>query len=330
MSESNSAAVDRARRMPNVQTVLGPVPVHSLGVTLAHEHLRTRHEGVTLQFPHLYDEAAAEDRIVTLLLKCKAVGLCSYCDATVMGLGRDVGLMIRVAQRTGINIIAATGAYTFDALPPYFAGRGVEELADAFVRDLTVGIQGTSARAGFIKCATDAPGLTDGVVKVLRAAGQASAATGSPIMTHSVPALRNGLDQLSILVSEGVPPGSIVIGHSGDSSDIDYLSELAEQGAVLGMDRFGMDDLISAADRETTIVELVARGFGKQIVLSHDHSIVRDLLFARNVTASRLNWITTYVLESVIPSLEGRGLAPDQVEAMVVSNVHRWLQPYSG
>ena len=36
----------------------------------------------------------------------------------------------------------------------------------------------------------------------------------------------------------------LIIGHCGDSEDLDYLRELMDAGATIGMDRFGMEHVL--------------------------------------------------------------------------------------
>lgn len=310
-----------------VETVLGPVPASELGRTLVHEHLRTRHETVSTQFPHLYDDERTTALIVERLRTAREHGLDSYCDATVAGLGRDVRLMQRVARASGVRVLAGTGLYTFDTLPGYFAHRDADRLADAFVHDIAVGIQGTDARAAFIKCATDVQGITPGVEQVLRASARAHRRTGAPIVTHSVPATGNGLDQLDVFADEGVRLDAVLVGHCGDSDDVGYLERLVARGARLGMDRYGMVDRLSFERRNATVVELCRRGHSERIMLSQDHSIVRDVLYPTAVLAQRDQWSTTVVLDRVLGELVAAGVAADAVAAMVAGNVHDWLTP---
>ena len=221
----------------------------------------------------------------------------------------------------------ATGCYTFDAIPTYFAHRDIDVMAEAFVHDLTVGMQGTDAKAAYLKCATDEPGITANVEKVLRAVGRAHRATGAPIMTHSVPALRNGLDQLNVFEDEGADLRSVMIGHCGDTTDVDYLEEIARRGASLGMDRYGMSDRLPFKARTATIMEMCRRGLADRIMLAQDHSIVRDIIIPESQLAQRSEWSTHLVLARVLPELVLQGLEQDVALAMVRENVHRWLTP---
>jgi phosphotriesterase-related protein len=310
-----------------INTVLGPATPAELGITLAHEHLRTRQEPMYVQFPHLYDDDQAAAAILAELAHAREFGLQSYCDATAPGLGRDVRFAQRIARESGIRILMASGYYTFDAIPSYFAHRDADVMAEAFVHDLTVGMQGTDAKAAYMKCATDEQGITANVEKVLRAVARAHRATGAPIVTHSVPALHNGLDQLDVFEDEGVDPRSVMIGHCGDTTDVDYLEEIVRRGALLGMDRYGMSDRLATEDRNATILELCRRGHADRILLGHDHSIVRDIILPESQLAQRPEWSTHLVLERILPELVKQGLDQDLALAMVRENVHRWLTP---
>lgn len=60
-------------------------------------------------------------------------------------------------------------------------------MTELFVRDITEGIADTGVKAAILKCATDEPGPTPGVERVLRAVAQAHRQTGVPITTTPMP-----------------------------------------------------------------------------------------------------------------------------------------------
>src|SRR5205085_5015482 len=105
---------------------------------------------------------------------------------------------------------------------------GPEIMAEMFVRDITEGIANTGVKAAILKCATDRPGVTPGVERVLRAVAQAHRRTGVPISTHTDARTRRGLEQQRIFAEEGVDLSRVIIGHSGDTTDLDYLQELID------------------------------------------------------------------------------------------------------
>src|SRR5581483_3407319 len=249
-----------------IETVAGPISPGELGRTLVHEHLRTAREPVYVQFPHLDDESGAVGRVVEQVRTVQKKGVRTIVDPTVLGLDPRIRFVERVVRETGMQVAVATGAYIYEKLPPYFATRSADALADAFVHDIEVGVQGTAIKAAFIKCATDVAGVTPDVEKVLRAAARAHRRTGAPIMTHSYPPNGSGLEQQRIFKDEGVDLRQVQIGHSGDSDDLGYLRALADAGSFLGMDRFGMDDFLSTERRVATVVALVRNGYAGSLM----------------------------------------------------------------
>ena len=159
------------------------------------------------------------------LTELKAGGIDSILDPTALGLGRYIPRIAKLAAGLDLNILVATGLYTFDDLPHYWGRRtpgsgpnGSDPMVNLFVRDIVEGIAGTGIKAAIIKCATDRPGVTPGVERVLRACAKAHRATGAPITTHTQAASRRGLEQQAIFRSEGVDLGRVVIGHCGPES----------------------------------------------------------------------------------------------------------------
>ena len=220
--------------MATIETVQGPVDADELGVTLIHEHVRFRDEGVAEQWPGQYD---ADEELNAALEQVNAAaehGVRTIVEPTAMFGGRDVEFMREVAEETGVRLIPCTGIYTYDYLPHYFANRSEDQMAELFVEDIENGIQGTDIKAAFIKCAADEPGVTPNVEKVHRAAARASSQTGAPIMAHSRPASNTGPRQLEIFTEEGVDPEKVQIAHSGDTDDLDYIEGILDAGAYDG------------------------------------------------------------------------------------------------
>ena len=155
--------------MSVVQTVQGPVDADQLGLVLAHEHVRFRDEAVAAEWPDRYDEQAELDAALEAVEAAKSRGVQTIVEPTAMFGGRDVRFMKRVADETGVRILACTGIYSYDYLPHYFENRDVDAMADHFISDIEQGIQGTDIKAAFLKCAADAAGVTEHVEKIHRA-----------------------------------------------------------------------------------------------------------------------------------------------------------------
>ena len=309
--------------MPQVNTVTGPIDTSALGFTLMHEHVFVLTEGVYANFPHLWDREARVSEAVRDLSEAKAHGVSTIVDLTVLGLGRDVATVREIARAAGMQIIVATGVYTYDELPHYFEGRPVEHMAECFVRDIEQGIQGTDVKAAVLKVATDEKGVTPGVEKALRGVAKAHRQTGVPISTHTHAGSKRGLDQQRIFKDEGVDLGRVVIGHSGDSEDIGYLEQLINAGSYIGMDRFGIDMFLPTDKRVATIVKLCERGHAGRMVLAHDASCHIDWFDNALIRQAAPRWNYQHIPDDVVPALRESGVSDADIRTMTFDNPRR-------
>ena len=315
--------------MPTVETTGGQVDVDELGLTLIHEHFRTTDEAGRFQFPHLYDEQAEWEAAIADANAVKGHGVRTVVEPSAMFLHRDAAFSKRVADESGLNVVLATGIYTYDHLPQVLVNRDEDGVAAIFVYEIENGIQNTGVKPAFIKCAADAPGVTPNVEKVHRAAARASKQTGKPIMAHSHPASGTGLEQMRIFTEEGVDPALVQIAHTGDTDDLDYIEKLLATGCWIGMDRYGLDIFLPTEKRNATVLALLERGYADRMFLSQDFCStidwfpreVQEFLKANEVP----DWSMTFLFETVIPELKKRGMSDDDLNQMMVENPKRWL-----
>lgn len=317
--------------MAEVQTVQGPIDADELGVTLVHEHVRFRDEAVAAEWPARYDEQLELDAALVAVGAAKDRGVRTIVDPTAMFGGRDVRFMKQVADRSGVRIVACTGIYSYDYLPHYFANRDVDVMADHFVEDIEIGVQGTEIRAAFLKCAADAAGVTENVEKIHRAVARASVQTGAPIMAHSMPAVATGPRQVEIFEEEGVDLAKVQIAHCGDSEDVDYIEALIEKGVYVGLDRYGLEMFLPIEKRNATAAELLRRGHVERLMISQDFCATIDWFppeaaeIFEGQGAIR-NWSMTLVFDEVVPALRELGALDDaSFQVVFVENPKRWL-----
>jgi phosphotriesterase-related protein len=327
--------------MPTVETVTGPIDAEKLGRTLAHEHLCVRDEGVLAQFPQMPTAGldpepveVASDGVLDVALRSGRElierGIETIFEPSCLFLGRDVGLMRRVSEETGLQVVPCTGIYTYDYLPISLLSRDADQIAELFAYDIETGIQGSDVKAAFIKCAADEPGLTENVEKVHRAAARASVRTGAPIMAHSRPASRTGPKQIAIFEEEGVDPAKVQIAHTGDSDDLGYIEGLLESGVFIGMDRYGLDLFLPYQQRNATVVALLERGHADRMLLSADYCATLDyypLATAKAMAEAGMidGWSMNIVPDRVLPDLREAGMSDEQERAMMVENPRRWI-----
>ena len=321
--------------MPTIETATGPVDSDLLGRVLMHEHVFIISPEMQHNVPEDWgDEEARLADAATRLQELKAAGIDAILDPTALGLGRYIPRIGVLAKRIDLKILVATGLYTFNELPHYWGRRGPgtgpngsDPMVDLFVRDIVEGIAGTGIKAAVIKCATDRPGVTPGVERVLRACAQAHRATGAPITTHTNAALKRGLEQQAIFQSEGVDLTHVVIGHCGDSDDLGYLEELIANGSILGMDRFGIDGYLPTAQRVAVVAELCKRGYADRMVLSHDASCYLDWIPGEIPPSTMPHWHYLHISRDVLPALREAGVTEAQIDTMLVDTPKRFLEP---
>ena len=315
--------------MATVETVNGPVDLEELGVTLIHEHFRTTDEAMRFQFPHLYDEDAEWEAAIADASAIKGHGVRTVVEPSAMFLHRDARFSKRVADESGLNVVLATGIYTYEHLPQPLINRDEDQLAEIFVHDIEQGIQGTGIKAAFVKCAADEPGVTPNIEKVHRAAARASKQTGRPIMAHSHPKSETGLRQMEILTEEGVDPAKVQVAHTGDTDDLGYIERLLDTGCWIGMDRYGLDVFLPTEQRQATVLALLERGHADRMFLSQDWCSTIDWFTPEMEEQLKPqmapNWSMTFLFEQVIPELKERGMTDEQLDRMMVENPRRWL-----
>ena len=323
--------------MTTVETVRGPVDVADLGPTLMHEHvfvLATEHvqnygDGLW------WDEEARVADAVDRLRALRAKGITTIVDPTVWGLGRYIPRIQRIAEQVDLNIVVATGLYAYEEMQHQYSYRGPGLLLDVpepmvgdFTRDLTEGIATTGVKAAFLKSCVEAPGLTPGVERINRAVARTHVETGAPITVHTSGPAQSGRLVIDLFRKEGVDLAKVVIGHAGDSNDLGYLMELADTGATLGMDRFGLDIFNPTADRVRTIAALAARGYADRMVLAHDANCFIDWFGADEAAvkaATAPNWHYTHISDDVLPALREAGVSDAQLDQMLVDNPRRYF-----
>ncbi|MGI5200338.1 phosphotriesterase family protein [Spirillospora sp. CA-108201] len=328
--------------MTTIPTVTGEISVDRLGTMLMHEHVFIRTPELQEAWPGFMDWAEERDLDLARerLLALKRSGIDTIVDLTVPGLGRDVHRVARAVEGTGLQVIAATGYYTYTTLPwplkYYGPGKMLRDdpddeiLVDLFTGDIEQGIQGTGIRAGVLKVCTDEPGVTPDVDRVLRAVARTHLRTDVPIITHTHAGTRRGLDQQRVFTEEGVDLARVVIGHSNETTDLDYLTALMDAGSLIGWDRCGMDLVVDLRTQIDTLAELCRRGYAEKIVLSHDRHCRSDWFHENDVERVVPKWNHRYVQDELIPAMQERGVTDDQVNQMLVVNPRTFFAARSG
>jgi len=341
-------------RAGQAQTVLGPIAGEAMGITLPHEHLLIdfevmfrepatgaerglsrqpvslanlgwvrHHFSSNLDNLQLRDETVARDEALLF----KHAGGQTFVDPTNRGLARDPLALARVARATGLNIIMGSGYYVAAAHPPGMDARTVDDIARELVTDLTVGVDGTGVRAGFIgEIGTTWP-WTDNEKKVVRAAVAAQRETGAVLMIHPGRHERLPLAIVDFVRKEGADLERTIMCHIERTiADRGVLLELAATGVRLEYDLFGLEtsyypynpafDMPNDGERMRQILFLIERGHLAQLLMSHDiaykHCLTKWGGFGYH-----------HLLVNVIPRLRDRGADDRTIQTLLVDNPRR-------
>jgi phosphotriesterase-related protein len=310
-----------------VNSVLGQIDPSDLGFTLMHEHITSVNTSMIQAFSEWYNRQEIIKKAVDELKYAKQHGLHTIVDATPINLGRDIRLLKEVSQKSGVNIIASTGLYWVDE--PFLFGWEIDRLVNLLLDEINEGIQETYIKPGIIKCATETT-VTPYNEKLLRMTGRLHKESGLPVITHSSSIIQNGKAQLDILQDEDVTMSKLVIGHCGDTLDLEYLETLLSSGCYIGLDRFGIDVMLPMSSRIKVCVDLIEKGYADQIVFSHDYCVFIDW-FPRDVLKNMKsdpsnNWSFHHILVDIIPSLVKKGVSRKKIDQIAIENPKKILK----
>lgn len=319
--------------MKTVNTVLGPLAASKLGFTLMHDHIL----GATAGLPQVYPELLGKDykeRIIKGLAAAKQAGISTIVDADTFDLGRSVKVLAEVSRQSGINIVCCSGWYL--DIPRFLGTFSADRFAQIFAREIKEGIEGTDIKAGILKSAADFEGVTSEGEKILRGVARAQLITGVPIMLHSYSPGQVGRQQLAILKEEGVDLHRVKLDHCPDTTDMEYLTWIAEQGCYLGMDRLPGIHVppmasVSPEGRVKTIKALIDAGFAGRILLGHDTFLVSSFFDtlpdeAKKKLAADNPYGFSYISKFVLPKLQEMGVPDKILNSICIDNPRAFFE----
>jgi phosphotriesterase-related protein len=313
--------------MTSVETVLGPVDVDDLGVTLVHEHVLVDWIGAEWTNRDRYDTEAVVRVVLPHLGRARDLGVRTLLECTPAYLGRDVRLLERLARETApLNILTNTGYYgaAEDRFVPADAWAAqAEVLAERWIREREDGIDGTSIKPAFMKIAVDAGPLSEIDAKLVEAAAITHQATGLAIHSHTGDAVA-GLAQLDLLESRGVPSSAFVWVHAQNVDDLAILAGAAERGAWIELDGVGPDTI---ARHVALVIALAERGHLGRVLVSHDAG--QYTVGEPEGGAGSFRPYET-VFTGFLPELRARGIGEDEIRTLLIDNPRALLMTHAG
>ena len=317
--------------MKKINTVLGPISPKDLGFTLMHEHVIIGGSGLYGSYPDLFG-ADCEAQAIKSLKQAKLDGVDTIIDATTFDLGREPHLLALASRESGVNIINATGWWL--DVPRFLKGVSANQMAREFIRDIEEGFRGTDIKAGILKCAADSDGVTEDLEVMARAVARAHVHTGLPIMVHSYPTGQVARRQIEIFREEGVDLTKVKIDHSNDTTDVEYLTWILDQGCYLGLDRYP-GEFVSPNMRSLKVKELIDAGHQNRLCISHDCVCLFPFKENTDGTMPKNNECTqhnpdqmSYIKRHVIPFLLKTGVTEETIKILFVDNPRKFFEGY--
>lgn len=341
---------------PVVQTVLGPIPVADLGMTLTHEHLFTDlseawHLGSTPLTAAIADEPVRADNAWLLRENaycskdnCRLDDEDAACDELALfaasggrtvvdnttGAARRPEALVRVARRSGLNIVMGCGWSFAHGTDDSWNTRDPDQLAQELVHEINDGVllaDGSRVRPGIIGEIGVGPNFTASERITLVAAARAQRQSGLPLLIHLPGWQRRGHELVDLVTAEGVDPGAVVLCHM-DPSGIDhtYQTELAARGVWLEFDMIGMQCNFpgegrapSAVDTARVVARLIRDGLDSHLLFSHD-------VFLKSMLTKFGGNGYAFVPTIFASMLVDEGVAADTVARIMVANPARVLR----
>jgi len=340
-----------------VQTVLGPIPPESLGITMSHEHLLCDQRGVTFHEPPDPADRELARRPVSLEIfhwiqlnwasnldnlildsettaidearLYREAGGQGLVDCTSVGLGRDPDAIARIARATGLHIVLGCGYYVAPTHPPSVASMSEEDITQEIIRDIAEGIGDTGIKAGFIGEIGSSWPLVPVEAKVFRAAGAAQAALGCGLSVHPGRHPDSPFEILDILRSRGADPRRVVISHIDRTvQGLDRLKALADTGCYLEYDLFGCETT-ATFPYQAFGIDMPSDAQRLDLVRAlMDAGYGAQLLFSHDVCVKHRTRRYggpgyDHIVRNILPWMRRRGFTESEVRQPVVDNPRR-------
>lgn len=211
----------RKQEKERVMTVNGLIDAQKMGFTLTHEHIMADFVGAEKYSKSRYKADEVFEVALPFVKDVKAKAVDTFIDCTPAYLGRDVTILKRLADATGINIMTTTGYYgavNEKFVPSHAYAESAQQLANRWIEEWNKGIEGTPVKPGLIKTSTDKGPLTPMQRKLVQAAGITHLATGLTIAIHTGDGAA-AFEQTDILKNLGVSPAARIWVHAQSEPD---------------------------------------------------------------------------------------------------------------
>jgi phosphotriesterase-related protein len=293
-------------------TVKGKVRTADLGASLIHEHVLVDFIGADKITTDRWNHDEVIKKVLPYLIEAKRLGIRSIMECTPAFIGRDVRLLQKLSEQSGLHILTNAGYYGASDnkyLPSWAFTETAGQLSQRWIAEFERGIDGTGIKPGFIKTGVNAGALSPLHQKLITAAALTHLRTGLTICSHTGPALPAN-EEIEILRKTGVSPKAFVWVHANGSRD--EIVNTAKSGCWISLDGVGDDNLFHHAE---LIVFLKSKGLLSQVLVSHDAGWYRP----GESGGGEFRGFTT-ISDKLIPLLKAKGLDEGDLETLLIAN----------
>lgn len=297
---------------PYTYSVRGKIAVSKLGPALIHEHVLVDFIGADQISPDRWKHDEVIRKVLPYLLEIKSLGIKTLVECTPAFIGRDVLLLQKLSEQSGLNILTNTGYYGASDnkyLPKWAFTETAEQLANRWITELEGGIEGTGIRPGFIKTGVNSGKLSELHQKLIKAAVLTHLKTGLTICSHTGPALP-ACEEIDILKKSGVHPSAFVWVHANGSAE--ELQNVGRSGCWISLDGISTDNVGKHVE---LITFLKSKGMLNQVLISHDAGWYRP----GEPGGGEFRGFTT-ISSKLVPALEKQGFTDADIRILLVSN----------
>lgn len=304
--------------MRKVRTVLGDVEEDRLGFTYSHEHLIAVPPAIQKDRDL---ELSDYDKSLRELIDFREAGGKTLVEASTLDYGRNAALLKKMSEVSGVHIVATTGFNKHIYFPQWVEEESIESITERLVRDVTEGMDGIDAKAGFLKSGAWYNLIHPLEEKVTRAVARAHRSTGAPIWLHTESGTM-GMELLDILEEEGVDLTKVAVGHCDRNADPYYHLQLAKRGAYIQFDGPGKVKYYPDSVRVSLIKNLLENGYLKQLLISGDMGRQSYLRAYGGGPGFR------FIIQKFIPRLIDEGISQKEIDTIFIENPARWLAQF--
>ncbi len=286
-------------------------------------------DGYTLMHEHIFIDLSGVKKLDDCRLDCKNEtieefkelyrnGVRNVTEVTNIGMGRDISYIKEVSEKSGINVLCATGFYKEPFYPEYVYNKSEIELAKIMVDEIKNGIDGSDVKAQIIgEIGSSKDIITETELKVFKAAIKAHLNTGVPITTHTSLGTM-GHEQVKLFKSHGVNLNKVVIGHVDLSGNIKYILDMLYNGVYVEFDTIGKNNYLLDDIRVEMLKEIEKRELIDRVFLSLDITRKSNMKYNGGIGYN-------YIFDEFLPKLRNNGIKEESIEKMLKENPRRFF-----